>query len=106
MFWWVRWHQRPAGGTSERCELQSRESGAPGGEGGSGKRRGRSLALPPPHLRYLPPLDAEGGEEPCGQPVVKVGPLRSHYRPARICKLERGLERVVKKYGEDGVNAS
>lgn len=97
MLWWVRWRPGPAGGTAGRCELRSRESGVPGGEGGSGKRRERRLALPPPRPLRLPPLIAVGGEEPCDQPAGKAAPLHSRCRPARICKLGQGLERGVKK---------
>lgn len=99
VLWWVRWRLGPAAGTAGRCELQSQESGAPGGEGVSGKRRERRLALPRPRPPHLPPPGAAGGEGPCDQPVGRAAPLRSHCRPARTCKLGRGLERGAKRGG-------
>lgn len=89
----MRWRPGLAGGTAGHCALQSRESGAPGGEGGSGMRKGRHLALPPPRPPHLPPPGAAGGEEPCDRPAGRAAPPRSRCRPARICKPGRGLER-------------
>lgn len=93
VLWWVRWRPGPAGGTAGHCGLRNRGSGVRGGEGGSGKRRGRHPVLPPPLPPRLPPPGAEGGEEPCDRPAGRAAPLRSRCRPARICKPGRGLER-------------
>lgn len=93
VLWWVRWRPGPAGGTAGHCGLRSQESGVRGGEGGSGKRRGRHPVLPPPLPPRLPPPGAEGGEEPCDRPAGRAAPLRSRCRPARICRPGRGLER-------------
>lgn len=97
----MRWSQGPAGGTAGRCELRSRESGVPGGEGGSGKRRARHLVLPAPPRLPPPLLGAAGGEEPCDQPAGRAAPLRSRCRPARICTLGQGLERETDKEGRE-----
>lgn len=64
--WLVRWRPGPAGGIAGHRALRNQESVVPGGEGVSGKRRGRLPALPPPRPPHRPPPGGAGGEEACG----------------------------------------
>lgn len=92
VLWWARWRRGPVEEIAGCCALQSQENVEQIGEGGSGKRRGRCLVLPPPHPLHHPPPGAAEGEEPCDRPEVRAVPRHSHCHPAKICKQELGLK--------------